>query len=54
MKDNLQTWQVFKLHPGFGLDEMLAALLFDLGAVGAQQMEDRLLVYFIKIGAQIS
>ncbi|MCI0698726.1 hypothetical protein L0337_42845 [candidate division KSB1 bacterium] len=42
-----------RFTPAF-LDEMLAALLFDLGAVGTQQMEDRLLVYFIKISAQIS
>lgn len=46
MKNNLQTWQVLSLHPGFGFDEILAAHLFDLGAVGTQQMEDRLLVYF--------
>jgi ribosomal protein L11 methyltransferase len=41
-----QSWQILSLHPGLGLDEILAALLFDLGAVGTQQMEDRLLVYF--------
>lgn len=46
MKNNLQTWQALSLHPSGGFDEMLAALLFDLGAVGTQQMEDRLLVYF--------
>jgi ribosomal protein L11 methyltransferase len=46
MKLHPQTWQVLSLHPGFGLDEMLAARLFDLGAVGTQQMEDRLLAYF--------
>ncbi|MGH7452842.1 MAG: 50S ribosomal protein L11 methyltransferase [bacterium] len=46
MKHDSPTWQVLSLHPGLGLDEMLAALLFNLGAVGTHQMEDRLLVYF--------
>ncbi|MCI0698728.1 50S ribosomal protein L11 methyltransferase [candidate division KSB1 bacterium] len=46
MKPPPQAWQVLSFHPGLGLDEMLAALLFDLGAVGTQQMEDHLLVYF--------
>jgi ribosomal protein L11 methyltransferase len=46
MRSFSQTWQVLSLHPGPGLDEMLAALLFDLGAVGTQQMEDHLLAYF--------
>lgn len=34
------------LHPGAALEEMLAAYLFERGAVGTQQIEDRLLVYF--------
>jgi ribosomal protein L11 methyltransferase len=46
MKNHLQTWQVLALHPGLGLDEILASLLFDFGAVGTQQMEDHLLAYF--------
>jgi ribosomal protein L11 methyltransferase len=46
MKPLPQAWQVISLHPGAGLDEILSALLFDRGAVGTQQMEDRLLVYF--------
>ena len=46
MKRFSQTWQVLSIYPGAGLDEILAALIFDLGAVGTHQMEDRLLVYF--------
>lgn len=46
MKASPQIWQVLSLHPGLGLDEMLASLLFDLGAVGTTQIEDRLLAYF--------
>ena len=34
------------LHPGRGLEEMLTAYLFERGAVGTQQIEDRLLIYF--------
>jgi ribosomal protein L11 methyltransferase len=46
MKPHPQTWQVFSLQPAFGLEEILTAYLFDLGAVGTHQIEDRLLVYF--------
>lgn len=46
MKPAPQSWQIFSLHPGLGLDEILAALLFDLGAVGTHQIEDRLRIYF--------
>ncbi len=46
MMPSPQTWQVLSLHPGAGLDEILSAPLFDLGAVGTQQIEDRLLIYF--------
>ncbi len=41
-----QSWQMLMLRPGAALEEMLAAYLFERGAVGTQQIEDRLLAYF--------
>lgn len=46
MKTPPQSWQMLALRPGAALEEMLAAYLFEHGAVGTQQIEDRLLVYF--------
>jgi ribosomal protein L11 methyltransferase len=46
MKPHPQTWQVISLHPGLGVDELISAYLFGLGAVGTHEMEDRLLAYF--------
>jgi len=46
MKSSPQSWQMFVLRPGVTLEEMLAAHLFERGAVGTQQIEDRLLAYF--------
>jgi len=46
MKTNPQTWQALSLRPGLTLEEILTAHLFDLGAAGTHQFEDRLLVYF--------
>jgi ribosomal protein L11 methyltransferase len=46
-----QTWQALSLQPGHGLEEILTAYLFERGAVGTQQIEDRLLVYFPESGA---
>jgi len=46
MKPPPQSWQVLSLVPAVGLEEILAAFLFERGAVGTQQIEERLLVYF--------
>ncbi|MDZ7291666.1 MAG: 50S ribosomal protein L11 methyltransferase [candidate division KSB1 bacterium] len=46
MKSSPLRWHVLSLDPGFGLDELLAAHLFDLGAVGTAQQENQLLAYF--------
>ncbi|MCG3119471.1 MAG: Ribosomal protein L11 methyltransferase [bacterium] len=41
-----QAWQILSLRPSFGLEEILTAHFFELGAVGTHQLEERLLVYF--------
>jgi len=46
MKPPPQSWQVLSLHPAVSLEEILTAHLFERGAVGTQQIEERLLVYF--------
>ncbi len=46
MKPAPHSWQIFSLRPGLGLEEILTAHLFERGAVGTQQIEDRLLIYF--------
>jgi len=46
MRTSPQSWQMLALRPGAALEEMLTAYLFARGAVGTQQSEDRLLVYF--------
>jgi len=46
MKNHPQSWQILALHPAHDLEEILTAYLFELGAVGTHQSEDRLLVYF--------
>lgn len=46
MQSPPQTWQILSLRPSLGLEEILTAYLFELGAVGTHQLEDRLLVYF--------
>jgi ribosomal protein L11 methyltransferase len=50
MKTPAQFWQILSLSPGAGLEEILTAYLFELGAAGTHQSEDRLLVYFPESG----
>lgn len=46
MKTPPQSWQMLVLHPGAAFEDIMAAYWFEHGAVGTQQIEDRLLIYF--------
>jgi hypothetical protein len=46
MTINPLTWHVLSFRFAPGLDELLAAYLFERGAAGSAQTEDQLVVYF--------